>query len=428
MSARRIVHAALGLAAAAAVPHAARAQSLAARVAGAPDGPLQLTYAARPGACGDGRDVVSLGSDFTAAGSAQIRGWSGERCVPGPARLVLTVRGGAVADLRVHVGPARGEPAGVRELGAVPAAEAAALALDLAARLTGRGGQRAVVAAVLADSADVWRELLALARGGAAEERTREAAIHWLGAVAPPAAVAPVTAVARDDGQPRGVRQGALAALALAPESAGVAALVGLTRGGADGWLREKAIFWLGQADDARAGAALRALASGDTVARGAREQAIFALGHGRAATRAEAGAFLRALYARVPEGSLREKVIQGVAQSAGDAAGRRWLLDLAAAEREPLEARKQALFWAGQQGDVPVADLLAVYPKLAGPELRKHFAFVLSQREDDAAVEGLIGVARRDPDATVRRQAMFWLGHSRSPLAARFLAEVVSR
>jgi HEAT repeat protein len=284
-----------------------------------------------------------------------------------------------------------------------------------------------VVAAALADSADVWRPLLALARGGAAEERTREAAIHWLGAVAPPEAVPPITALARDAGQPRPVRQGALAALAHAPESAGVGPLVGLTRGGGDDWLREKAIFWLGQADDARAGAALRALAAGDTVARGAREQAIFALGHGRAAPRAESGAFLRALYARLPEGTLREKVIHGVAQG-DDAEGRRWLLDLAAAEREPVEARKQALFWAGQQEDAPVADLLALERRLSGTELRKHYAFVLSQREEDAAVEGLIELARRDADAAVRRQALFWLGQSRNPRAVRYLTEVVTR
>jgi hypothetical protein len=119
--------------------------------------------------------------------------------------------------------------------------------------------------------------------------------------------------------------------------------------------------------------------------------------------------------------------VIHAVAQG-DDAEGRRWLLDLAAAEREPVEARKQALFWAGQQEDAPVADLLALERRLSGTELRKHYAFVLSQREEDAAVEGLIELARRDADAAVRRQALFWLGQSRNPRAVRYLTEVVTR
>jgi HEAT repeat protein len=337
------------------------------------------------------------------------------------------VAGGAVADLRVHVGPPRADTAGVRDWGAVPAADAAALALSLAQRLTGRAAQRAVAAAAVADSADVWRGLLALARAGGAELRTRQSALHWLGAVAPAEAVAPVTALARGAGEPRAVREGALSVLAFVGEGAGVPTLVGLARGGegGDGWLREKAIFWLGQADDDRARAALRALASGDTVARDAREQAIFALGHG--AGDAEAGAFLRALYPRLPDGELRDKAIQSVAQS-DDAESGRWLLGIAASEREPLEARKQALFWAGQRDEEPVARLIAVYPRLAGTELRKHYAFVLSQRDEEAAVDALIAVARRDDDPAVRRQAIFWLGQSRSPRAQRDLVEVLER
>jgi HEAT repeat protein len=428
MSARRSTLAlacAVAGALAAVAPRAARAQSLAARVAGAPDGQLSMTYATRADACGDGRDVVAVRDVLTAAGSMQMRGWTNVACVHGPARLALTVARGAVTDLRVHVGAARAAPADARDWGTVPAADAAELALGLAARLTGRAAQRAVVAATVADAPDTWRRLLALARNAGAADHTRRTAMHWLGAIAPAEAVAPITALVRDAGEPRMVREGALAVLAFAPDGAGVPALIGVTRGGVDGWLREKAIFWLGQADDGRARSALRALAAGDSVAPGAREQAIFALAHGQGD--AEAGAFLRALYPRLTAARLRDKVIQSVAQT-DDRESRRWLLALAADEGERVEARKQALFWAGQQDDAPLADLLALYPKLTGTTLRKHYTFVLSQRDEEAAVDALIAVARNDEDPAVRRQALFWLGQSRSPRAQRYLTEVIER
>lgn len=405
----------------------AGAQSLAARVAAVADGEAQVTYTTRPEACGDGRELVAVGEFLTASGSVEGHGWSNVNCERGPARLVLTVERGAVTDARVHVGRPRPASEPVRDLGVVSAAEAADFALTLAGRLTGRAARRAVVAAAVADSADVWRRLLALARGGAADERTRRTAVHWLGAVAPPEAVAPMQALVRDPGESRLVREGAVAVLALAPDGAGVPALVDLARGrAADGWLREKAVFWLGQARDPRARATLRELAAGDTVAGRAREQAIFALGHGGEHDAGD-GAFLRALYARLPNERLRGKAIQGVAQL-DDAASRRWLLDLAANALEPVGARKQALFWAGQQDDTPIAELVAVYPRLAGQELRKHYAFVLSQREEDAAVDRLIDVARTDADPAVRRQALFWLGQSRHARARQYLVEVIER
>ena len=413
--------------AATATARSAGAQALAARVAAVANGVAQVGYATRPEACGDGRNVVALGEFLTASGSVELHGWTNADCRHGPARLVLTVRGGEVADVRVHVGGAARVAEGARDLGSVGAVEAADYALALAGRLEGRAAQRAVVAAAVADSADVWRRLLALARGGAKEERTQRAAMHWLGAVAPPEAVGPLTALVRDARERRAVREGAVAALAHAPGGAGVPALVRVAQGdgAADGWVREKAIFWLGQADDERARGTLRALAAGDTVAAGAREQAIFALGH---SDEGEGNAaFLRALYPRLQGTRLRERAIQSIAHG-DDEASLRWLLDLAADGGEPLETRKQALFWAGQQDDFPVADLVAVYPRLSGQELRKHFTFVLSQRDEDAAVDRLIDVARRDPDSAVRRQALFWLGQSRHPRARQYLVEVIER
>jgi hypothetical protein len=92
-----------------------------------------------------------------------------------------------------------------------------------------------------------------------------------------------------------------------------------------------------------------------------------------------------------------------------------------------PMQSREQALFWIGASA-TPTANLISLYEQLTPLPLREHYAFVLSQRrDDDAALDQLIDVARRDRDLGVRKQAMFWLAQSRSPKATRFFREVLS-
>ncbi len=418
-----------------------RAQTpLATRVAAA-DGRVIVRFASRPTVCGDGREFIALGDRLTINGSYQSIGggeWGRRACVPGPARVTLTTHGGVVSDVRVRVGGGPAGPSGAtddsaRDLGPVAAADVAVYFIGLAGRTSGKTAEHAVMVAALADSADVWRPLLALARKHA-DVRVAQSAMHWLGVIAPPEAVPVIAGVLRDSAERRPVREGAAVALALAPDGIGVPTLVaaagGVTAaGGGEPWVREKAVFWLGNARDPRARATLRTLAAADTAPEPVRAQAIFALGF---LDRDEHqpddnAAFLRALYPRLRAAQLQDKVIQSVAQRS-DAASRRWLLDLAADAGQPLAARKQALFWAGQQANVPIADLVGVDARLTGTEIRKQFTFMLSQRPEDAAVDRLIAIARGDADADVRRQAIFWLGQSRNPRARRYLEAMVTQ
>jgi hypothetical protein len=107
--------------------------------------------------------------------------------------------------------------------------------------------------------------------------------------------------------------------------------------------------------------------------------------------------------------------------------------VDLAPALRElvldadvRLDTRKQALFWLGQT-ELPTHDLAALYDRLPPHELREHFTFVLSQRQDDDGVTKLMDIARGDRDAQVRKQAMFWLGQSRDPRATKFFRDILT-
>jgi hypothetical protein len=102
-------------------------------------------------------------------------------------------------------------------------------------------------------------------------------------------------------------------------------------------------------------------------------------------------------------------------------------LVSLVRDANAPLEARKQALFWAGNTS-LSTRDLVQLYDALWPFSLREHFVFVISQRRDDAAVDKLIDVARRDADLEIRKRAMYWLGQTQDPRAMKFLRDLVTR
>jgi len=390
------------------------------------DGTLQITYASRPDACGDGNDVTALGKLVTVYPSVQGHGWSNMNCTFGPARVVVTKVDGSITSVRVHIGAPRRAPADVTDLGTVPAREAATYFLGLASSLGGRAAGSSIMAAAVADSADIWRQLLALARNDDRSRDVRSSALYWLSGVTPADAVSPLAEIARNGSEPRSLREGVIMTLAQMRDGVGVPPLIEMTkRDRADPWVRERAIFWLGNADDDRARATLRAIASSDTVARQFRDQAIFALGfldHD-----GDNGQFLRTLYTRLDDTRLKDKVIQAVAQL-DDSADEQWLLDRVLDASEPIDLRKQALFWRGQHNDSPLGDLIALYPRLDSRELRDHYVFVLSQRRESAAVDKLIDLAKTDSDREVRAKAMFWLGQSQDPKAMKFLEERINR
>jgi HEAT repeat protein len=194
---------------------------------------------------------------------------------------------------------------------------------------------------------------------------------------------------------------------------------------GTDPWLRKKAVFWLGQTGTDEARRTLRALVDSTGAPEELRSAAIFALGHGDDVT-ADDVAYLERTYDRVDSPKLKDQILMAVTQQERGGEGARWALARARDEREPLESRKKALFWAGQ-GEAPVADIVALYRDVKEPALREHVLFVLSQRDDTAATDQLIAVAKSDADPGMRRRAMFWLGQKHDPRVAALIRDIVT-
>jgi len=202
-----------------------------------------------------------------------------------------------------------------------------------------------------------------------------------------------------------------------------VGALDSILRTSKDPALQEKAVFALSQHDSPRAIQALRTYAERPELSENLREKAIFWIGQ-RGGKENEA--FLRSLYGRLKETELRNKVLFSISQ-AGGAENLRWLLGVARDQTQPMQLRKQALFWAGQ-GDVPIADLASLYSSITDREMREQVIFVYSQRDDSAAADRLLEIARRDPDTELRKKALFWLGQSSDPRAAKALQEIIEQ
>ena len=223
---------------------AAAAQTIDRRVAAAPDGTVRLSFAARPGVCGNGHNVNIQDS--------RNPDWESD-CDNGPVRTVLTVSGGKVTRVRSYVGGRwRAAGAGVTDLGTVSAPEAANYLLDLASRSPG-GSNEAVFAATLADSAMIWPALVRLAKNEAVPRETRRSAVFWLGQAAGSAATASLDSLVGDARGDRQIREAAVFALSQRPKDEGVPALIRVAQTDRDPDIRRKAMFWLGQSDDPRA-------------------------------------------------------------------------------------------------------------------------------------------------------------------------------
>src|SRR5437763_6734737 len=248
----------VALAALAVTAGAAPGQSIASRVARVSNGTVRMSFKVKPGVCGSGNSIWHAGGRGRTTWGDN---WNNSRdveydieCSTGPARLVLDRRNGEISDLRFYVG-GQWRPAGsdVVDLGMVPAREAADYLVSLAQTERGSMGEKAVMPATLADSAEVWPAFLRIARNADVPRSTRTSTVFWLGQAAGEAATANLKIIVGDNSVDRDVRESAVFALSQRPREEGVPALIAVARTNKDPEIRKKALFWLGQSHDPRA-------------------------------------------------------------------------------------------------------------------------------------------------------------------------------
>ncbi len=242
------------------------AQSVADRAARIENGVLRLSFASRPGVCGNGSSWVRLGDgsrrsyvgEFNFSTKRQNE-WEEDECESGPVRVALTIEDRAPVSVRVYVG-GNWRPGGdaVTDLGMVSAPQATEYLMSVAERSgTGKTSSKtasnAIFGAVLADSVTLWPRLMRMARDESRAREPRRQAVFWLSQAAGDAATAGLDTLVGDARLDREVREHAVFALSQRPKDEGVPALLRIARSNRDPEIRRKAIFWLGQSEDPRA-------------------------------------------------------------------------------------------------------------------------------------------------------------------------------
>ena len=221
------------------------------------------------------------------------------------------------------------------------------------------------------------------------------------------------------------VRQQAVFWLSEVRSDRAIAALDSLLRQSKDEELQEKAIFALSNTNTAQGAAILRRFADSNAPDE-LRAKAVFWLGQS-SRRNPENEAFLRQLFDKTQSEEIQGSIVQAIAESASDESVK-WLLSEVLNTKQPVETRKKALFWAGQQRRFDVNLLLPLYDKITDQELKEHFIFVLSERRESAATDKLIDIARHDKDREMRKKALFWLAQKNDPRVKALLLEIIEQ
>ena len=201
-------------------------------------------------------------------------------------------------------------------------------------------------------------------------------------------------------------------------------ALDSILRSSTDPEVQEKAIFALSQHGSSKAMQSLRDFAMKKSAPSELRQNAIFWIGQSKGA---ENVTWLKSIYQTVDDEELKDKIIFSVSQGGGREA-KQWLLEVAGNQSEDIEVRKKALFWLGQTGGSSLPELFALYDRFTDREMRDQLIFVYSQRNEKAAVDKLVSIAKTEKDRELRKKALFWLSQSKDPRVVEVLEEILSK
>jgi len=228
------------------VATSATAQSIAGRVDAVRDGTVQMTFATRPGVCGDGRGGVWMQDGqrgFYMNGDRQFS------CMTGPVLVSIGRADGQTVSLRECVA-CRSRGADGTSLGDVPAVEAARYLLSLARSLAGRNADDAISAAAFADAGNLAPEFKRLIQDESATTGARKQALFWFGQTGES-----TQDLVDLDPSLKGstLREQYTFVLSQRRDDAAIHKLIEIARRDPDSHVRKQAMFWLGQSRDPQA-------------------------------------------------------------------------------------------------------------------------------------------------------------------------------
>lgn len=220
------------------------------------------------------------------------------------------------------------------------------------------------------------------------------------------------------------VRQQAVFWLGQSGGEHAASALDSILRSSSDPEVQEKAIFALSQQGSSKAMQSLRDFAMKKSAPTELRQNAIFWIGQSEGADNVR---WLKSIYQTVDDEELKDKIIFSVSQGDGREA-KQWLVEVAGNQGESIEIRKKALFWLGQSSGTSLPELFSLYDRFTDREMRDQLIFVYSQRNEKAAVDKLVSIAKTEKDRELRKKALFWLSQSKDPRVVEVLEDILSK
>jgi hypothetical protein len=223
----------------------ATAQSLASRVERVRDGNVAMTFATRPGVCGDGRGGVWT-QDGTRSFDVSDRRFT---CIAGPVEVTIGRADGQTVSIRQCVA-CRTRAADGPSLGEVPAAAAAKYLLSIARTLAGRNADDAITAAAFADAGNLAPDFKRLIQDESATNGARKQALFWLGQTGES-----TQDLIDLDGslKSENLRDQYTFVLSQRRDDPSIDKLMAIARRDPNSHVRKQAMFWLGQSRDPRA-------------------------------------------------------------------------------------------------------------------------------------------------------------------------------
>jgi len=286
-----------------------------------------------------------------------------------------------------------------------------------------------------------------LARRDECSTILRRRAVYILGRNGTDEGTADLIEVAKSDPDPE-VRGDAIMLIARAPGAATVKVLEQLFNESTDQRTREAALVALRSKGGPEARRALRNIIEKADLPERTRAEAIQQLGRRseqevyvgaqgqratttvRDATRAptddEDGAFLRGLYAKTDSRLIKSAILATVSRLSGPA-NDQWLLGIAKNREEDSGLRREALSRI-KATNLSIEDLGRLFDALPERELRSAVVNQLASRDDSAAVDKLIEIAKSGTDPQIRRQAIAALARKNDPRTTKLLLELVEK
>jgi HEAT repeat protein len=295
-----------------------------------------------------------------------------------------------------------------------------------------------------------------LARRDECTTSLRRRAVYLLGKDGSDAAAATLLDVAKNDPS-REVKSDAVARLAQIPGQNTLPLLEQLLNQATDDATQRAIVQSLRRVESGEVSGLLRRIIDKEEVAEDVRAEAVRALARGsrsgltvvitprpdEVATvvpRAEPGvtlraepslsepdaAYLRALYGRTTSRTLRGAIIETISR-AGGPANDQWLMEIVRNPSEELRYRSAALGRL-RRSDVPIEELGKLYDTLTERELRGTMVQILGGREEPAAADKLIEIAKGGTDPSIRRMAIAALARKNDPRTAKLLLDLVER